>query len=298
MLTIEDFLDAFESDELTRTVMLYVESVKNGKRFMQSAAKVCRKKPIVLLKGGQSAEGNRAAASHTGAMASDARVFDAACRQSGIIKVEHSMDLLDLAAAFSSLPLPKGNRTAIMTLGGGWGVVTADLCAEYHLTVPELPEEMLDRFDRILPPYWSRSNPVDIVGESDPELPNIIIEELLKWDGCDAVINLGIVGRRILASRLVASVRQADPTYSPDFLDSVDQLVIDFEKNYIRNIVRLMEKYSKPIYGVSLMTDRHSLTVNRVPNSDFKGIFYQTPERAVKALARMVQYRRFRVRTE
>jgi len=293
MMTIEDFLDAFKSDDLTKTVMLYVESVKNGRRFLRSATSVSRKKPIVLLKGGQSAEGNRAAASHTGAMASDAKVFDAACRQSGIIKVEHSMELLDLAAAFSSLPLPKGGRAAIMTLGGGWGVVTADLCSRYRLEVPELPDHLLQRFDQILPAYWSRSNPVDIVGENDPELPNIIIKELLAWDGCDAVINLGIVGRRILVSRLAGSVRQADPNYTPDFLDAIDQTVVEFEKAYIANIVALMACYQKPVYGVSLMTDRHSLTVNRVPGAEYKGIFYQTPERAVKAFARMVQYRRF-----
>jgi len=144
--------------------MLYIESVKNGRRFFESARRVGRQKPIILLKGGQSKAGNRAAASHTGAMISDVRVFDAVCRQAGIVKVEQPMDLLDLTAAFSSLPLPHGNRTAIMTLGGGWGVVTADLCSAYGLTVPDLTPELLHRMDKILPTYWSRSNPVDIVG--------------------------------------------------------------------------------------------------------------------------------------
>jgi len=127
MITIEDYMEGFEIDDLTRTVMLYIESVKDGRRFYESACRVGRKKPIVLLKGGQTGAGNRAAASHTGAMSSDARVFNAVCRQAGIVKVDRSMDLLDLAAAFASVPLPKGNRTAIMTLGGGWGVITADL---------------------------------------------------------------------------------------------------------------------------------------------------------------------------
>ncbi|MCX5883903.1 MAG: acetate--CoA ligase family protein, partial [Deltaproteobacteria bacterium] len=142
MVTIEDYVDAFEKDELTQTVMLYVESVKNGRRFLESCRRVGKKKPIVLLKGGQSLAGNKAAASHTGAMSSDSRIFDAVCRQAGIVKVERSMDLLDLSAAFSSLPLPKGNRAAIMTLGGGRGVVPADLCSEYHIAVPELSPEL------------------------------------------------------------------------------------------------------------------------------------------------------------
>lgn len=293
MITIEDYIDAFEADNLTRTVMLYVESVKNGRRFFESAGRVGKKKPIVLLKGGRSAAGNRAAASHTGAMTSDSRIFDAVCRQAGIVMVEQPMDLLDLSAAFSSLPLPKGNRAAIMTLGGGWGVVTSDLCSQYGIEVSELSPEMIELIDNILPPYWSRSNPVDIVGENDPSIPMTIIEELLKWDGCDAVINLGILGRRILLERLVDSILEADPTYTPEFLESVNKKLSDFDENYIKHIATLMEKYNKPVFGVSLLTDEKDKTVYRVSGCSFKGVFYPSPERAVKAFAKMYEYKRF-----
>ena len=293
MITIEDYLDAFATDSLTRTVMLYIESAKNGRRFFESARRVGKKKPIVLLKGGQSRAGNRAAASHTGAMASDTKVFDAACRQAGIVKVERSMDLLDLAAAFSSVPLPQGNRAAIMTLGGGWGVITADLCSEYGLEVPELSTEILQHLDTMLPPYWSRSNPVDIVGESDNVLPMKIMEELLKWDGCDAVINLGILGRKILVRRLMDSVLKADSSYSPEFIDLANKSLAAFEVKYIEHIVNLMEKYNKPVYGVSLMADENDQTVYRIDGGQYKGLFYQTPERAVKAFAKMYEYKCF-----
>ncbi|NNL78574.1 MAG: CoA-binding protein, partial [Desulfobacterales bacterium] len=110
MMTIEDYLDGFEVDSLTRTVILYVESVKNGRRFFNSAQRVGKKKPIVLLKGGRSEAGSRAAASHTGAMTSDKKIFESVCQQAGIVMAEKPMDLLDLAAAFSSLPLPRGKR--------------------------------------------------------------------------------------------------------------------------------------------------------------------------------------------
>ncbi len=293
MITVEDYLDAFENDALTRTVMLYIESIKNGRRFFESARRLGKKKPVVLLKGGQSRAGNRAAASHTGAMASDANVFDAVCRQAGIIKVERPMDLLDLAAAFSSVPLPLGNRAAVMTLGGGWGVVTADLCSEFGLEVPELSAEILERIDKLLPPYWSRSNPVDIVGEGDNTLPMIILEELMKWDGCDAVINLGIMGRSILVGRLVDSVLKADPAYSSETIDAIKNELIKFEKKYVERIVELMEHYHKPVFGVSLMADEKAQTVYRVAGSQYKGLFYLTPERAVKAFAKMCEYRRF-----
>ena len=226
MITIEDYMDAFELDKSTHTVMLYIESVKNGRRFFESARRLGKKKPIVLLKGGQSKAGYKAAASHTGAMASDTKVFNAVCRQTGIVKVDQSMDLLDLSASFSSLPLPRGNRTAIMTLGGGWGVVTADLCSEYGLEVPELSSEIVNSLDKLLPSYWSKSNPVDLVGENDTRLPMFAMEELAKWDGCDAIINLGILGRRIMVKNLGDSVLKADPAFSPEFVESMIKAIV------------------------------------------------------------------------
>jgi acyl-CoA synthetase (NDP forming) len=296
MITIEDYMEGFEVDELTRTVMLYIESVKQGRRFFESARRVSRKKPIVLLKGGQTRAGNRAAASHTGAMASDTRLFNAMCQQAGIVKVDQPMELLDLSAVFSSLPLPQGRRIAIMTLGGGWGVVTADLCNQFGLEVPELSDELIAVIDKLLPPYWSRSNPVDLVGENDPSIPLSVMEALLQWDGCDAVINLGILGRRIFLKRLADSVETADRSYTCEFLDGVVHAFCDFEQSYIDQMVHLMERYGKPVFGVSLLTDKKDATVYRVKGHHLKGVFYETPERAVKAAARMVDYQRFRSR--
>jgi len=293
MMTIEDYLDGFEVDALTRTVILYVESVKNGRRFFESASRVGRKKPIVLLKGGRSSVGNRAAASHTGDMTSDIKVFDAVCRQAGIVSADKPMDLLDLAGAFSSLPLPEGNRAAIMTLGGGWGVVTADLCAEFGLDVPELSAQLLDTIDGMLPRYWSRSNPIDLVGDRDPTVPMTVLEELMKWDGCDAVINLGILGRRIMVKRFGESVLKAESGYSAEFINQINDKFLEFEDAYIKHIVALMDRYKKPVFGVSLLPDENNQTLYRVAGSPFKGVFYPTPERAVKAFSKMVDYRRF-----
>ncbi|MGC9323776.1 MAG: acetate--CoA ligase family protein [Desulfomonilia bacterium] len=293
MITVEDFIDGFEIDDLTKIVILYIEGVRDGRRFFESARRLVKKKPIVLLKGGQSEAGNRAAASHTGAMTSDTKVFDAVCSQTGIVKVEQSMDLLDMAAAFSSLPLPKGNRIGIMTLGGGWGVITADLCTRYGLVVPPLSPELIERFNSILPPYWSRSNPVDIVGEPDNTIMTTIMEELLKWDGCDSVINLGVLGRAVFFSHMAEAAERADPTYSKDFFEQAHAYMHTFEKEYLHLIARLMETYQKPVYGVSLLTDVKSKTVYTVEGSSYKPVFYQTPERAVKANAFMYEHYRF-----
>ncbi len=290
MVTIEDYMEAFEIDELTRTVVLYIESVKDGKRFFSSAARVSKQKPVVVLKGGRTAKGEKAAASHTGAMASDVRVFDAACRQAGIIQVDQPMELLDLSAVFSSLPLPKGNRVAIMTLGGGWGVITTDLCAEHGLEVPRLSDEIIERLNAILPPFWSHGNPVDIVGEGDPQIPKTCLEELLKWDGCDAVIHLGIHGKRVLVNNMIESVTRTDPDMDKETAAFFKKAILEFEDEYTQYVAQLTQKYEKPVLGVSLLTDEISRTLYRSDSSKYKSVFFPSPERAVKALWGMVQY--------
>ena len=297
MLTIEDFLAGFENDDLTRTVMLYVESVKNGRRFFENARRLGRHKPIVLLKGGQTQVGNRAASSHTGALASDTAVFNAMCRQAGIVKVDRPMELLDLSAAFTSLPLPPGNRVAIMTLGGGWGVVTADLCAAHGLDVPALEDDVVAALDQMLPPYWSRANPVDLVGERDLDLPLAVMEILLRWEGCDGVINLGLMGRRIFVNRLIANGKIADPDLTDDFYRLAHEAITAFEKRFIEGITELMQRYGKPVFGVSLLQDENDRTVHAVENSPYNAVFYETPERAVHSFARLVEYRRYRDRS-
>jgi acyl-CoA synthetase (NDP forming) len=293
MITIEDYLDGFEIDDLTRTVVLYIESVKNGRRFLESARRVGRKKPVIVLKGGRTEAGNRAAASHTGALASNIRIFEAACRQAGVVLVDQPMDLLDLSAAFSSMPLPQGNRVGIVTLGGGWGVVTADMCAEQGLQVPPLDPDMISRIDRILPSYWSRSNPVDLVAEMSPQVAMTITEELLKWDRCDAVIHLGILGRMVFVGPLIRSTLAVDPTMNRTLLDDIPRMLRQFEDEYIRFILNLMEKHGKPVIGVSLMGDEQTRTVVEVEGCAYKSVSFLTPERAVKVLAKMVGYQRW-----
>jgi acyl-CoA synthetase (NDP forming) len=293
MVTLEDYMEAFEADDLTRTVVLYVESVKDGGRFFRSARRVSRKKPVVVLKGGRTSEGGAAASSHTGALASDNRIFEAACRQAGIIQVRQPIELLDLSAVFSSLPLPRGNRVAIMTLGGGWGVVATDLCVEQGLSVPKLSQKIVARLDRILPDYWSRGNPVDIVGEHDPNIPMTALEALLQWEECDAVIHLGIHGRRILAEKMLRSVAHTDPSYTAADLDGVRRMTEEIETQYIRHVVEMTAKYEKPVLGVSMLTDERSKTLYRMDDSQYSGVFFPSPERAVRSLAGMCRYRQW-----
>jgi acyl-CoA synthetase (NDP forming) len=248
---------------------------------------------VVLLKGGQSRAGNRAAASHTGAMGSDARVFDAVCRQAGIIKVDQPMELLDLAAAFSALPLPRGNRVAIITLGGGWGVVTTDLCERFGLQVPPLPPALVARIDALLPPFWSRANPVDVVGTGDFETPMAVMAALLGWDGCDALITLGIVGRRVLQERALDAVLKSDPSYSAEFIAATRSRLEGFERDFIQQTVKMMAHHQKPVAGVRLLSAPDDRSLYPLTGFPHQALFFETPEQAVKSLARMYEYQRF-----
>ncbi len=293
MVTIEDYMEAFETDDLTKTVVLYIESIKQGKRFFKTASRVSKKKPVIVLNDNRTEAGNKAALSHTGAMASNSTIFSAALKQAGVIEVDQPMDLLDLSAVFSSLPLPKGNRVAIMTLGGGWGVVATDLCIENGLLVPKLSNSITAQLDAMLPSFWSRGNPVDIVGERDPDIPITASEELIRWDGCDALIHLGIHGQGLLGKRMLKSLPKIDQSHSKAELNAINDFITEMEKRYIDHIINLSEKYEKPVIGVSLLVDDDSKTLYRKEGKKYKGVFFPTPERAVKALSGMYKYKKW-----
>jgi acyl-CoA synthetase (NDP forming) len=290
MITIEDYLEGFEVDDLTKTVVMYIESIKNGRRFFEAAKRVGRKKPVIALKGGRTQAGAHAAASHTGAMASNIKVFEAACKQAGVIQAQQSMDLLDLSAAFSSLPLPQGNRVAILTLGGGWGVVASDLCTENGLVVQPLSEKIVEKINQWLPPFWSHANPVDLVAEMNTDIHMAITEELLQWEECDAIIHMGIIGRKVMIKSVLESIIAVDKAYDKKYVEDSLEIIKVYEHELVVKTVHIMGKYNKPVIGVYLLTDEMTRTVIEVEDQKYKGVVFPSPERAVKALAKMYQY--------
>jgi acyl-CoA synthetase (NDP forming) len=292
MFTCTDYLEYLENDPHTHIIILYLETVVEGRRFLDMAERIHRKKPVIVLKGGRTNAGRTAAASHTGSMSGEHSVFRAACRQAGLLDVRFPTELLDLSAGFSSLPLPRGNRIGIVTLGGGWGVVTADECNLRGLVIPDIPENIVETIGSYLPPFWSKGNPVDLVGTHDLEVPIVAVEELLKWEGIDAVISLGIVGRLALVRLLIQSAREVDKSVSSEFFDQIGTFSQEYEKTYIAKIVELMETYEKPIIGVSLSNTGEGV-VRPVDGKRYSGVFYQTPENAVNVLSRMVEYQHF-----
>jgi acyl-CoA synthetase (NDP forming) len=289
IISSSDYFEWLENDSHTKIIMAYLETVGDGKHFLETAKRINKKKPIIVLKGGRTEVGRAAAASHTGSMSGENAIFKAACEQAGILNMSVPSDLLDLSAGFSSLPLPKGNRIGIVTLGGGWGVVTADQCNEKGLEIPALPDALVEKIDKYLPPFWSRGNPIDLVGSSNREVPIVAVEELLKWDGIDAVMCLGIVGRVEFARLTIESAKAVDPLTSKEDLDGIEAFVYDYEKKYVEKMVELMEIYEKPVVGVSLASSRGG-TVRPISGSRYSGVFFKTPEKAVNVLASMVGY--------
>jgi acyl-CoA synthetase (NDP forming) len=291
MVTCSDYLEYVAGDSQSRIIILYLESMREGRRFFETVKQVNRTKPVIVLKGGRTEAGRAASASHTGSMSGEVAVFRAACRQAGLLEAKVPSELLDLSAGFSSLPLPRGNRVGIVTLGGGWGVVTSDECNEKGLAVPALSAKTIKTIGRHLPSFWSKGNPVDLVGTRDREAPLVAVEELLKSDDIDAVISLGIVGRIEYLRLMNRSAKEVDETIPPGFLEQTETYVREYEEKYISRTAELMEEYEKPVIGVSLANTSGG-TVRPVAGRRYSPVLYETPESAVHVLAKMVEYQR------
>ena len=163
-LTVADYLDYLRDDPATAVSLAYVESVGDGRAFYDAARRTTAVQPLVVLQGGTTAGGSRAAASHTGSLASDARVFAGMCRQAGISQAATLEEAFEAAATFATQPLPAGPAVVVVTTVGGWGVATADAIGRSELTLAPLPDDLRASIDGILPPRWSRNNPIDLAG--------------------------------------------------------------------------------------------------------------------------------------
>jgi acetyltransferase len=187
-----DLLDFFALDGATRAILLYIESINNARKFMSAARAAARIKPVVVVKSGRHAQAAKAAQTHTGALAGADAVYDAAFRRAGLLRV---LDLDELFAAAETLgrvrPFP-GKRLAILTNGGGVGVLAVDRLADLGGTLAGISPETMKRLDAALPPIWSRANPVDIAGDADATRYTAALEALLEDPQNDAVLVMNV----------------------------------------------------------------------------------------------------------
>jgi acetyltransferase len=207
-----DLLDFFALDGATRAILLYIESVNNARKFMSAARAAARIKPVVVVKSGRHAQGAKAAQTHTGALAGADSVYEAAFRRAGLLRV---LDLDELFAAAETLgrirPFP-GKRLAILTNGGGVGVLAVDRLADLGGTLAGLSPETMKRLDAVLPPIWSRANPVDIAGDADVTRYIAALEALLEDPQNDAILVMNVptaLASAEAAAKSIAACAQA-----------------------------------------------------------------------------------------
>lgn len=187
-----DLLDYFALDPSTRAILLYIESVKDARKFMSAARAAARIKPIIVIKAGRHVEAARAAATHTGALAGADDVYDAAFRRAGLLRVIDSAEFFAAAEALGRLSTPVGERLAILTNGGGIGVLAIDRLIDMGGSPATISKATVRRLDAAMPSTWSRANPVDIIGDADAARYALALEALLDDPAVDAVLVMNV----------------------------------------------------------------------------------------------------------
>jgi len=256
-----DFVAYLGDDEETRVILCYLESIEDGRKFVEVASEAARKKPILVIKAGVSERGARAASSHTGSLAGSAAAYQAAFKQAGVIQAGSVEELFSLAEAFSRQPPPKGRRIAVVTNAGGPGVLATDAAEREGLEMAQFEPETIRRLRESLPPTAAVTNPVDVIGDATSERYRKAIE-----------------------------VVERDPNVDAICVILTPQAMTDTE-NIARVICDLSSRSEKPFVasfmgGEKVEEGRRILSEGGIPE-------YPFPEQAIKALGGMARWREF-----
>ena len=291
--TLADYLDYYGADPDTDVALAYMEGVSDGARFVESLRAFAARKPLVLVKGGAASEGRRAAASHTGSLAGDDRVFDGIARQCGAIRAPTVEEAFEWAASFATQPLPRGRRVVVFTTAGGWGVLAADACAAAGLELVELPREVRARIDEMVPARWSRSNPIDLAGGETRDTIPEVLDLVCAHPDVDAVIHLGI---GIQAAS--AQVLKTGEFYPDHGLERIVAFHERQDRRYAQAAREASQKHGKPVLSASELvnTDRHYGNPGPRGVREEGRLCYASAHRAIRALRAMVDYAEYRER--
>ncbi|ADW18264.1 CoA-binding domain protein [Desulfobulbus propionicus DSM 2032] len=255
-----DMIDYLGNDGSVKAILLYMENLTNPRKFMSAARSVSRIKPIIVLKAGKSQAGARAASTHIGAMAGEDAVYDAAFKRAGIVRVPSLARLFDCAELTAKQPRPAGTRLAIVTNGGGPGVMAADTLAEYGLEPARIPDEIMTQLGEILPPYWSRGNPIDILGNATVERYTKALEICLASREFDGILVIMV----------------------PQDLTPPEEVA--------RALVKLVKRKRVPVFAAWMGGKRMAEAINILNQANIPT--YETPERAVRAFLYLHEYTR------
>jgi acyl-CoA synthetase (NDP forming) len=255
-----DLIQYWAEDPHTSVILLYLESFGNPKKFAEIARRVSRTKPIVAVKAGRSMAGSRAAASHTGALASNDVVVDALFRQAGVIRTERLEEMFDVAALLSHQPIPRGARVAILTNAGGPGILAADACEANGLQLPPLSDGTRAELRSFLPAAASIGNPVDMLASAPADHYRRSLAAILRDDSIDSVITIFIPPLVTEPDTVAAAIAAA-----------------------------VKETETKPALGVFMRSGGAPTTLAPIPS-------YAFPESAALALARVTAYGHWRTK--
>jgi acetyltransferase len=265
-IDLADALAYFEDDPDIRVIVLHVEGIREGKKFLQVAKRVARKKPVIALKGGKSATGAQAVQSHTGSLVGKDEVYEAAFAQCGIIRASDVEELEDLSLAFLRLPPMKGNRLALMSWAGATMVFAADACERHGLELARLSPATVSKISQLSPPWLPIHNPIDLwasIGltlESFKERIRIVLEALLAEENADAVMVI-----------------------IPDFVEMFGEFG-DISSLFL-DVADTLEH--RPLI-FSIIGAPGKLTAKLEQNN--RTVVFPSPERGVRALARLWSY--------
>ena len=289
MMGVADYLEYYADDGATGVALAYVEGLGDGRAFFERARRVAARKPLVVVKGGATEGGARAAASHTGSLATNDRIFDGACRQAGVTRAANVEEAFEAAATFATQPLPKGPNVVVLTTAGGWGVVTADaITADRDLVLLPLPDELRDQIDTKLPPRWSRSNPVDLAGAETRDTIPEVLELIAAHPAVDAVVVLG-VGIQSNQARLIRQGR-----FYPDH--GLDRIVAFHERQdarYAEVAGEVSDRTGKPIFVATELAVADPQNPGPVAVRAGGRLCYSSANRAVTALGHLYRYSRY-----
>ena len=257
-----DLLDYFALDEATQSILIYAEAITQARKFMSAARRAARIKPVIVVKSGRAAEGARAASSHTGALAGADIVYDAAFRRAGMLRVNEVEELFDAAATLARMSPQRGDRLAIVSNGGGAGVLATDRLIAEGGKLAELAPETVRKLDAVLPATWSRANPVDIIGDADAKRYADAVGALMQDDDVDALLAIYC------------------PTAVGSAADAAQGLIGALEQPGTRQ----KNAFACWMGEASVADGRAALVAAQVPD-------FETPERAVRAFMYLVRYR-------
>lgn len=259
-LDFGEILDFLAMDKETDIILLYIEGIHNARKFMSGLRAASRMKPVIVVKGGRYTQGVRVAHSHTGALVGDDDVFDAALRRSGVVRVLTLEQLFSAVNVFSARKHTEGNKLAIITNGGGAGVLAADRAAELNVCFPELTEKTLLELNQVLPKTWSHQNPIDIIGDATPQRYHDVINVCSKDTNIDGLLII------------LTPVAMTEP-----FLVA-KQVISDAQKNKKPILVCWMG-------GNHVQSSRKLFAQHQIP-------CFETPEEAVEAFSYLAEYQR------